>query len=141
SETIDQALVGSRLRGIDAGAALQTESLDLALLLAQLADDARPDADARNISLELDVARPLRMTGDARVLRSAVGNLIRNAVKFTRTGGRVAIRARDGIIEIEDECGGLREGDDQRIFEAFRQAAEDRSGFGRGPVIARHGLG
>ena len=42
--------------------------------------------------------------------------------------------------DIEDECGGLREGDDQRIFEAFRQAGEDRSGFGLGLAIARQGI-
>jgi signal transduction histidine kinase len=140
SETIDQALVDARLRGIDAGAALQAESLDLAPLLAQTVDDARPDAEARNISLALDAPRPLRMTGDARVLRSAVGNLVRNAVKFTRTGGKVVVRARDGIIEIEDQCGGLREGDEGKIFDAFRQAGEDRSGFGLGLAIARQGI-
>lgn len=140
SETIDHALLDARLRGIDAGAALQTESLDLAPLLAQTVDDARPDADARNISLTVDAPRPLAMTGDARVLRSAVGNLIRNAVKFTRSGGRVVVRAREGIIEIEDQCGGLREGDEQKIFDAFRQVGEDRSGFGLGLAIARQGI-
>jgi signal transduction histidine kinase len=140
SETIDQALIDARLRGIDAGAALQTEPLDLCPLLAQSVDDARPDAEARRISLELEARRPLPMTGDARVLRSAVGNLIRNAVKFTRTGGKVAVRARERIIEIEDECGGLREGDEQRIFDAFRQTGEDRSGFGLGLAIARQGI-
>ena len=140
SETIDQSLLDARLRGIDAGAALQTEPLDLAPLLAQVADDARPDAEARKIALVVDAPRPVRMVGDARVLRSAVGNLIRNAVKFTRTGGRVVVRARDGIIEIEDQCGGLRDGDEQKIFDAFRQAGEDRSGFGLGLAIARQGI-
>ena len=140
SETIDQSLIDARLRGIDAGATLQAESLDLAPLLAQMVDDSRPDADARNISLELDVARSMPMTGDARVLRSAVGNLIRNAVKFTRSGGRVIVRAREGIVEIEDQCGGLRDGDERRIFDAFRQAGDDRSGFGLGLAIARQGI-
>jgi signal transduction histidine kinase len=140
SETIDQALIHARMRGIDAGAALHAEPLDLAPLLAQLVDDARPDAEARQISMTLETVRPLPITGDARVLRSALGNLIRNAVKFTRTGGRVAVRARERIVEIEDQCGGLREGDEKRIFDAFRQANEDRTGFGLGLAIARQGI-
>ena len=140
SETVDHALIDARLRGMDAGAALQTEPLDLAPLLAQSVDDSRPDAEARNISLVLDAPGPLQMTGDARVLRSAIGNLVRNAVKFTRSGGTVTVRGRERSAEIEDECGGLREGDEKRIFDAFRQAGDDRSGFGLGLAIARQGV-
>jgi signal transduction histidine kinase len=140
SETVDQALIDARLRGIDAGAALQTEPLDLRPLLAQAVEDSRPDAEARRITVVLDARAPMQMSGDARVLRSAIGNLVRNAVKFTRSGGKVTVRTGDRSIEIEDECGGLREGDEEKIFDAFRQAGEDRSGFGLGLAIARQGI-
>ena len=53
-------------------------------------------------------------------------------MKFTRSGGKVTVRARPGLLEIEDQCGGLRSGDEQKTFEAFRQSNEDRSGFGLG---------
>jgi signal transduction histidine kinase len=52
----------------------------------------------------------------------------------------VTLRAQPGIVEIEDECGGLRSGDEEKIFEAFRQSGEDRSGFGLGLAIARQGI-
>jgi len=139
SETVDQALVDARLRGIDAGSALHREMIDLGALLRRCIEDAVPDAEARRIALALDEV-PVRIHGDARVLRSAFGNLIRNAVKFTRSGGKVTVRARPGLVEIEDQCGGLRSGDEQKMFEAFRQSNEDRSGFGLGLAIARQAI-
>lgn len=140
SEAIDHALVDARLRGIDAGAELRTEPVDLRALLQGVADDARPDAEARGVSVTVDAPAPVRMEADPRVLRSAMGNLIRNAVKFTRRGGRVKVRAQAGIVEIEDECGGLAEGQEQKIFQAFRQSGADRSGFGLGLAIARQAI-
>jgi signal transduction histidine kinase len=139
SETVDHALVDARLRGIDAGSALHRERIDLGALLKHCIEDAMPDAEARRIALVLDEA-PVRIHADARVLRSAFGNLIRNAVKFTRSGGKVTVRARPGLVEIEDQCGGLQSGDEQKIFEAFRQSNEDRSGFGLGLAIARQAI-
>ena len=140
SEAIDHALVDARLRGIDAGAALQNESVDLRALVGELAEEAQPDAEGRRVSVVVDAPAPLPMEGDARVLKSALGNLVGNAVKFTRSGGKVTIRARPGIVEIEDECGGLAQGQEKTIFQAFRQAGADRSGFGLGLAIARQAI-
>jgi signal transduction histidine kinase len=139
SETVDHALIDARLRGIDAGAALHREPVDLGAVLEKTIEDSRPDADARQVTLALDTKRVVA-PADPRVLGAVFGNLVRNAVKFTRTGGRVTVRVRPGAVEIEDECGGLREGDEERIFEAFRQSNEDRTGFGLGLAIAKEGV-
>jgi signal transduction histidine kinase len=140
AESIDHALVDARLRGLDAGASLQLESVELAAVVSQAVEDARPDSDARQISLRVDARPPLPARVDQRVLRAAVGNLVRNAVKFTHTGGNVTVRVRTGLVEVEDECGGLRPEDQTHIFEAFRQAGQDRSGFGLGLAIAKAGI-
>jgi signal transduction histidine kinase len=140
SEAIDHALVDARLRGIDAGAALRRESTELRKILAKAVEESQPDAEGRQISIGLEAGGPIPIEADERVLRSALGNLLRNAVKFTRSGGKVTLRAQPGIVEIEDECGGLRSGDEGKIFEAFRQSGEDRSGFGLGLAIARQGI-
>jgi signal transduction histidine kinase len=140
SEALDHALVDARLRGIDAGASLQLEPIELGALLTQSVADSQPDADARRVTLAVDAPRPVKVKADVRVLKSALGNLIRNGVKFTRSGGKVTVRTQPGTVEIEDECGGLREGDERKIFEAFRQSSEDRSGFGLGLAIARQGI-
>lgn len=140
ADAIDHALVDARMRGIDAGAPLRREMLDVRELISGAVDEIRPDAEAREIEIAIEIEKGLRASADDRVLRSAIGNLLRNAVKFTRTGGRVTVRARGATIEVQDECGGLRPGDEGRIFDAFRQTSENRSGFGLGLAIARQAI-
>jgi signal transduction histidine kinase len=140
AESIDHALVDARVRGIDAGASLQLETVEMPALVARSVDDVRPDADARQITLRVEAQPSPPARVDQRLLRSAVRNLLANAVKFTRTGGSVTVRVRPSLIEVEDECGGLRPEDEKHIFEAFRQAGEDRSGFGLGLAIAKAGI-
>jgi signal transduction histidine kinase len=140
SEAIDHALIDARLRGVDAGASLQQDRVDVRALLQEVTDDARSDAEARGVSVLLDASASLRMEADRRVLRSALGNLVGNAVKFTRRGGKVTVRARPGIVEVEDECGGLDRGEEKKIFQPFTQAGDNRSGFGLGLAIARQAI-
>ena len=141
SELLDHALVDARLRGLDAGADLHREPLDLRQLLADAIAESEPDAGARSIRIVLQAPAGIRVDADRRVLRSGVTNLLRNAIKFTRSGGAVVVRGSSGAIEIEDECGGLAPGDERKIFDTFRQAAgNDRSGFGLGLAIARQAL-
>jgi signal transduction histidine kinase len=75
------------------------------------------------------------------LLRSALGNLIANAVKFTHEGETVQVRAarrEDSIrIEIEDRCGGLPAGDPQELFTPFVQRGKDKTGFGLGLAIVK----
>jgi signal transduction histidine kinase len=141
SELLDRSLVDARLRGLDAGADVHREALDLRQLLTDAIADSAPDAEARGIHTALQASIGTRVDADRRVLRSAVTNLLRNAIKFTRSGGTVVVRGSARAIEIEDECGGLAAGDEKKIFETFRQASSgDRSGFGLGLAIARQAI-
>lgn len=140
AEAIEGALVDARLRGIDAGAALRLEQLELGPLLQQALEDARPDAEARHIRTRLEAKAGAKVHADRRVLLAAVSNLLRNAVKFTHSQGEVAVRAAGLRIEVEDECGGLPPGQQEQIFESFRQASQDRTGFGLGLAIARQAV-
>jgi len=44
------------------------------------------------------------------------------------------------LIEVEDECGGLPEGDSESLFHLFEQRGSDRSGMGLGLGISRRGV-
>jgi signal transduction histidine kinase len=103
------------------------------------------DAKAREIELIVpDVELGLSMEVDRQILAGAVTNLLQNAFKFTRNGGRVSIKSFSSadrvLVEVEDECGGLPPGDAEDLFRLFEQRGGDRSGLGLGLGISRRGV-
>jgi signal transduction histidine kinase len=81
---------------------------------------------------------------DPQILTAALGNLLRNALKFTRPHTRVTLTARAMadrvVIEVADECGGLPGGDGEGLFRAHEQRGTDRTGLGLGPSLSRRGV-
>lgn len=137
SALIDGALVEIRMR---TGVALELESIAIGKLLAELAEDSAAEIEAKALALRHEVSGQPIVEGDRRLLRSAISNLIRNAVKFSARGGSIALRARVAmgrvIVEVEDSCGGLPHGAVGTLFDPFVQGGRDRSGFGLGLAIA-----
>jgi signal transduction histidine kinase len=125
----------------------------LADLVMEAADSARPDAEARGVTLTAD--RPgedLVVNGDADQLDRALANLLSNAVKFTPGGGQVwagaaAVPAvppfRHPVAEvtIRDTGIGIPEVDQKHIFEQFFRASnavkQAIQGTGIGLTIVR----
>jgi signal transduction histidine kinase len=140
---VDRSLVEAKLRASTDPPELQRERLPCAELLTEVEADARPHAEARDVELTVEPWEG-EIEVDRRLLFSALSNVVRTAVKFTRHAGRVTLRAfrrgDDVVFEVEDECGGLAEGAEHRLFEAFRQESGERSGFGLGLAIARHAV-
>jgi signal transduction histidine kinase len=76
-------------------------------------------------------------------LRSIIGNIIDNAIKFAPEGTSVAIRVKKAMyamtVEVEDHGPGLNEVDQKKIFERFYKADKSRHdsrGSGMGLSIA-----
>jgi signal transduction histidine kinase len=116
--------------------------------VAELAEAASMDAQvhaySRGVNVVTDIPHSLYVMCDRRFLLAALTNVVRNAVKFSRPQGTVAVRARaEGkrvMINVDDECGGLLPGQAEQVFEAFEQVGPDRSGFGLGLAIARQAV-
>src|SRR5262249_37143306 len=93
----------------------------------------------RGITVTVEADDALHVTADEQTLTSAISNLVQNAVKFSRDGARIFVRAyRDeGTIttEVEDGWGGLPDEDTERLFEPFVQQSGDRRGVGLGLAI------
>jgi signal transduction histidine kinase len=140
-ELIDQVLTADRLAG---QILLRRESFDLRALVEQIVAEARLAAQQRHVEIEMWAPEVLLFSGDQRLLRSAIGNVLGNAVKFTHEGSAITVRAerRDGgiTIEVEDGCGGLPQGNAAQLFEPFVQRGEDRTGFGLGLAIVKQAL-
>lgn len=76
------------------GAALATEQVDLAPIVAAAVEEERADASARGIRFSTDL-EPAEATGDRALLERLVANLVHNAVVHNVDGGwvRVALTA------------------------------------------------
>jgi signal transduction histidine kinase len=132
---LDDALVSIRL---DEVGVAQLETFDVGELMRQLVVDLRAEAEAKHERIIVEGSATMR--GDRRALGSALSNLLHNAVKFTRRGGAIHLRAKpidaSVVIEVEDSCGGLPAGAVQKLFDPYVQLGADRSGFGLGLAIA-----
>ena len=86
------------------------------------------------------------MHGDAARLQQVVWNLLSNALKFTPTGGRVALKARKDdshvVLEVTDTGIGIPQDVLPFVFDRFRQADSSFSraygGLGLILAIVRH---
>ena len=85
-----------------------------------------------------------RLDVDERLVRSALGNLLRNGVKYTSPGGVVELRGHiangRAVLEVEDCCGGLEPGKVEKAFAPFVRLDSNQSGFGLGLAIAKQAV-
>ncbi len=103
-------------------------------------------ATQRGIELRNEVADDVLVQADARRLEQMLTNLIDNAIKFNREGGRVTVRyeRRDGrhCITVEDTGEGIAPEHLDRIFERFyrvdRARSREQGGTGLGLAIVKH---
>jgi signal transduction histidine kinase len=81
---------------------------------------------------------------DRHLLGSAVSNLLQNAFKFTRQKGHVSLRTSTTpasvVIEIEDQCGGLRPGEIDDLLARIQRSGREKSGLGLGLAISKRAI-
>jgi len=140
---IDDLLELSRAEST--GVPLEREEMPLPVFLARVAELHRPSAERAGKSLEVIAGEgPLR--ADVRKLSLALSNLVDNAIKYGREGGRVTLTGKvaEGActLEVTDDGPGIPPEDLPRIFERFYRVDKGRSremgGTGLGLSIARH---
>jgi signal transduction histidine kinase len=141
TELVDQTLQAARVAsGID----LQREPTTLKVLVEEASVAAGVDAEAKDVLLRHWIEQDLRLNLDVRLVRSALGNLIWNGVKYTPPGGVVEVRARVAkarvAIEVEDSCGGLPPGKVEEAFAPFVRLSDRTGGFGLGLAIAKQAV-
>ncbi len=102
-----------------------------------------PLARAKDLTLEVAGAPELPdIRVDRHRFEQALGNLVGNAIKFTKPGGRITLRAErsdDGVvITVADTGAGIEAADLPHLFDRFWQGAHaKRGGAGLGLSIAR----
>ena len=131
-ELVDQLLLLARLDA-DAGAgqpAVQRTGVNLSLLVAESAGDARLAASDHTWSLDLD-AEPVVVGGDDGQLRRLVTNLLANAAAHTPAGTHVAIglHAADGMntLTVADDGPGVPADLQPTVFDRFARGDSARN--------------
>ncbi len=114
-------------------------------LVAPRLEQLRPQAERKEIALEVDVPEGLpRVMADAERAGQVVTNLLHNAIKFTQPSGRVRVWAEasgdEVVFGVADNGPGIPPYILPRIFERFFKSDRSRTGGGTGLglAIARH---
>ncbi|WP_299591918.1 ATP-binding protein [uncultured Microbulbifer sp.] len=115
-------------------------------LLAALTEDLKDEARQRGICLDTrSDGRELLVATRGSSLTAALENILRNAIKYSEDGGRVAVEIKhigdQCTIQVTDSGNGVPESELQAIFRPFYRTDEARSresgGFGLGLAIAQ----
>ena len=118
---VSELLTLSRLEAGMAGRL--DEPVDLAELLADVVDDARFEAAARDCQIEFSASEGASVQGNAELLHRAIENIVRNAVKHTMPGSCVEIDVAQAgervIVSVVDAGPGVAEAELQAIFAPF----------------------
>lgn len=117
-------------------------------LLRELVEICSVEAGARNTRLELREPRSVTIRGDEELLRRAIENVIRNAIRYEPEGSAIEISLdkEDSslVIRIRDHGPGAPEASLPHLFEPFYRVEGDRSrqsgGTGLGLAIARRAV-
>ena len=136
------------------------DRIDLGALVAERAARLRPEAEAKGLTLDADVAPGITVTAEAAPLAEIVDNLLRNAVKYTPAGGRVTVElahgAADGVadgsrgdaapageavLRVRDTGIGFAPEEADHLFDRFYRsddaAVQAETGSGLGLAVAR----
>jgi len=136
----------TQLSRIEAGQAeLKTELVDLNALVGEVIIQMTPLAERQGVVISKDLSPALpSVPADRDRIRQTITNLVHNAIKFNRAGGKVTIStsydSKSVYVSVSDTGIGIAREDLPHIFERFYKADKARSGGGSGLglAIAKH---
>jgi len=125
---------------------IQPRPLSLADLVESVAEEWQPQMEEKDLAFRVEAPDDLPLVdADARRLRWAIINLVRNAWQYTPSGGEVTMRlsARDGwvILDVADTGVGIPPEHQAQLFDRFYRVAnrsdDEVRGLGLGLYVTR----
>jgi len=144
SQLIEDLLTLSRLEARET--VLRMERFDPGELLAECVESKATLAAEYEVGVVVEGDPGMEVEADRRLLATLVGNLLDNAIKYNRPGGKVyaSCRAAPGglAIEVRDTGVGMPREELPRVFERFyrvdRARSRETGGTGLGLSIVKH---
>ncbi len=154
NELIGQLLMLARLDGSATQSAIAQTKINLQELIHEVASDAEFEAAALDRHVRLTHVEACSTMGSPELLRSALENVMRNAVHYTKLGSEVEValhyQATDhgepasALIEIRDHGPGVPEESLSQIFQPFYRVSDARDrksgGVGLGLAITERAI-
>jgi two-component system sensor histidine kinase CpxA len=126
----------------------EMEDVDLRALLKELTDDCSIEAEKRLCSVVLAASKPVILRGDRELLRRAIENVLRNAIRYAPEGTAIEVKLdpnpEAAEISIRDYGDGVPEDLLTEIFKPFFRVGQARDaasgGVGLGLAIAQRAV-
>jgi two-component system OmpR family sensor kinase len=135
------------LSRLDSTTPMTLKPLDISKVIAEVADQMRPLAEARQVHLGTIYAQPVVVQAEPDRLKQVVLNLVDNAIRYTPPDGWVELstsydtQSATARIDVSDTGSGIAPEDQAQIFERFYRADPARTrangNTGLGLAIAR----
>jgi len=127
---------------------LNYEAIDMKVLLRSIVDDVKKIEQFNDHDLQLEINSDQKLFADREELRSAISNLVFNAVKYTAEKTKITVSwyvdNNGGHISVQDKGEGIEEHHLERLTERFYRVDKGRSqeagGTGLGLAIVKHVL-
>ncbi|EJE8737102.1 phosphate regulon sensor histidine kinase PhoR [Vibrio vulnificus] len=124
------------------------EVVDVPAMLEVLEKEAVSLSGENQHAISFQVDKALKVYADEDQLRSAISNLVYNAVKYTPAGAKVQVRwyrnSKGACLEVEDSGDGIEPQHIHRLTERFyrvdKARSRDTGGSGLGLAIVKHAL-
>ena len=128
----------------EGGGQLELKEWNASETIIEAVQSFEAPAVTKQITLQTDIAKELRMEGDAARIHQLVSLLVDNAVKYTPEGGKIHIfwrkNGKKAEFSVQNTCDTLPEGDLNRLFDRFYRAdasrARESGGYGIGLSVA-----
>ena len=127
---------------------VEIETLCLNDLLLDMAEDCQVEAQAAGCSIDVNAPEETNLQGNSELLRRAIENVLRNAIRYAPPESTVAVRLERepscARITVRDYGPGIPEMLTERIFDPFFRAdassGAQTGGLGLGLAIARRAV-
>lgn len=150
NDLITQLLTLARLESDKT--APESERIELERLIQEIAEDADFEAQSHSRTVRIVRSEPCPVSGNEHLLRSAIENVVRNAVRYTAKGSEVIITLncrdhngnKEAVIGVLDQGAGVPQAALPSIFLPFYRVADARDrksgGIGLGLAISQRAV-
>ncbi len=146
NEMISRLLVLSKLE--TGSETFNRTEVNLTKVFEQVVADAHFEAQAMGKAVEITGKAAVKVFGNENLLRSAIENVLRNAVRYTKDETKVEVKItkenKNAVISVRDYGAGVPENELEKLFRPFYRVSQARErktgGIGLGLAIAERAV-